>query len=245
MIIGRDFDKLEFNWLGLELLEPNALLSDSIIAVSGIVLGFFVSKQNKTLTSPFFNYWKYVFFLYGVGFFLGGVGHVFYNYFGLFGKYIPLLVGLSMPVLIEHAMISLLPKQEQTTFFFLSKAKVIVAAFVLTLIFFLASDENVLPMMLLVPSINSFVGFVFSCGFLGWKFGKTIAPSFYILPVTILVLVPAGFVQIYKVSFHPWFDRNDFGHLLIIVSLFMYYYSVRGYRRFLKNKSISQLKTSA
>ena len=64
MIIGRDFDKLEFNWLGLELLEPNALLSDSIIAVSGIVLGFFVSKQNKTLTSPFFNYWKYVFFLY-------------------------------------------------------------------------------------------------------------------------------------------------------------------------------------
>ena len=31
MLIGRDFDKIEFSSLGLDLLEPNAFIGDNII----------------------------------------------------------------------------------------------------------------------------------------------------------------------------------------------------------------------
>ena len=241
MIIGKDYNKLEFNWFGLELLEPNALLSDSLIAIIGITLGLVITKQNKTFTTPFFNYWRGVFFVYGIGFFIGGVGHVFYNYFGMYGKYAPLLIGLAMPLLIEHAMIALLPKKQQKTFLFLSKIKALLAAVVLTLIFFIFEDqEKALPVMLLVPSVNSLIGFAFSCGFLGWKYGKTITPTFYILIATVFVLFPAAIVQIYKISFHPWFDRNDFGHLLIIITLFMYYRVLKGYRNHLTETTTSK-----
>ena len=127
------------------------------------------------------------------------------------------------------------------TFLFLSKIKALLAAVVLTLIFFIFEDqEKALPVMLLVPSVNSLIGFAFSCGFLGWKYGKTITPTFYILIATVFVLFPAAIVQIYKISFHPWFDRNDFGHLLIIITLFMYYRVLKGYRNHLTETTTSK-----
>ncbi|NRA12011.1 MAG: hypothetical protein HRT57_08675 [Crocinitomicaceae bacterium] len=240
MKIGEDYDKMEFKFMNLELLEPNALLTDSLIAVVGIILGIIVAKRNKKLTTPFFYYWKILFLVYGIGFFFGGMGHVFYGYFGVSGKYFALISGLGIPLLMEHAMISLLPKEKQKKLFLLSKLKTSVAFIGLTIVYFsVTGEEQAIRALLLVPSLNTFVGFVIVCGVLGIKFGKNINKVFYLLPITVLILIPAAILQTGKISFHPWFDRNDASHVLLIITLIMYFYVVEVYRKHLQKESIS------
>ena len=134
MKIGEDYEKMEFTFLDLNLLEPNALLTDSLIAVIGIVMGIIVWQRNKQFTTPFFNYWKWLFLIYGIGFFFGGMGHVFFGYFGATGKYYALIFGLFIPLLIESAMITMLPKESQKKWFLLSKIKFVVAFIALTMV---------------------------------------------------------------------------------------------------------------
>jgi hypothetical protein len=240
MKIGEDYDKMEFTFMNLELLEPNALITDSLIAVIGITLGFIVLKRNKQLSTPFFQYWKILFFVYGIGFFFGGMGHVLYGYFEITGKYLALVSGIGIPLLIEFAMISLLPKEKQGKWFLLSKLKTVAAFIALTAVFFtVTSEEKALPALLLVPSINSLIGFTLVCGVLGMRFGKSITKSFYLLPISVLVMIPAAILQMAKISFHPWFDRNDASHVLLIITLFLYFFAVEGYRKHLQKESIS------
>ena len=103
MLIGKDFDKIEFSFFGLNLLEPNAFIGDSIILITAI---FLASKLRRfDMSNPFFKNWRYFFLLFGCGMFLGGVGHLIFNYFGFYGKYIPWLMGIWAVYFIEKAMI--------------------------------------------------------------------------------------------------------------------------------------------
>ena len=49
MLIGSDFDKIEFSFLGLDLLEPNAFIGDTLILITAITLGYKTKKINKQL----------------------------------------------------------------------------------------------------------------------------------------------------------------------------------------------------
>jgi len=239
MRIGEDYEKMEFTFMNLELLEPNAFISDTLIMVVGIFLGILVTRNNKKITTPFFNYWKWLFFVYGVGFFFGGLGHVFFGYWGALGKYFPLIFGAAIPLFIEHAMITLLPEEKQKSLMLASKVKFIIATIALTLVVIFVKGEKTLPALLLVPSINSFIGFVLACGVLGLRFGKSITKSFYLLAFTVPLLVPAAIFQMMKISFHPWFDRSDASHFLLMISLILYYYTVEGYRKHLLKQPTS------
>ena len=237
MIIGEDYEKIKFTFMNLELLEPNAFVTDTLIAVVSLSIAFVISRQNKTFSTPFFNYWKWLFIVYGVGFFFGGLGHVFYGYFGATGKYYPMVLGLGIPLLIEHAMISLLPQEIQKKWFLLSKLKLGLAWLALTIIILTLDGSAVITALLAVPVINLVVGLVLSCAVLGVRYSKNIHRSFRIFPITVYILAPAGAIQFIKVSPAQWFDRNDLGHMVVIVSLIMYYYAINGYRKHLLNKT--------
>jgi hypothetical protein len=134
----------------------------------------------------------------------------------------------------------LLPAEKQKKFFLLSKIKTVIALIALTIVYLtVTNEEKALPALLLVPSVNSLIGFTLTCGILGMRFAKNITKSFYLLPISVLVMVPAAILQMGKISFHPWFDRNDASHLLLIITLFMYFYAVEGYRKHLLKESIS------
>jgi len=198
----------------------------------GLFLAYRMSRQNRVMSSPFFKNWKWLFFVYGTGFFLGGLGHLMYNYWGVTGKYLPLCAGLPIPLMIEHAMISLLPKQ--LLFLALSKIKLVLAFIALTIVWQTVDVEKDLTLLLVVPSVNSLIGMVLCLGVIAWKYAKTTSRLFYLFPISILILIPAAIFQAKKISLHPWFDRNDFSHSLIILTLVLYYCAVQGYRKALK-----------
>ncbi len=230
MKIGEDFDKIEFSVFGLDLLEPNVLLSNLLITISGITLGYFVYKKFP-IKELFYKYWMYLLFIQGISFFLGAMGHVFYNYTGVWGKYVPLAVSMVFITVLEHAMISLMPENRRKLFWTLSKIKSLLAFIALTILMFTIDVENNLSTILFVPSLNTAIGYFFTLGFLGWKYARTQSKALYLLPLSVLTLIPAALLQAKKISFHPWFDRNDASHLLIVLTLFLYYYAVKGYYR--------------
>ena len=236
MRIGSDFDKMEFSWLGLDLLEPNALISDTLIAVFAFVFAALIVRNFPT-NQPFYRYWKWLFIIQGASFFFGGLGHVFYNYTGVWGKYFPLATAIFFIMMVEHAMINLLPEKHRKMLSTLSKVKAVLAIVVLTTMMFTLDVEKNLSTLLLVPSVNTALGYFSTLFYLGWKFGRTISKSLYLLPLSVLMLIPAAIFQAKKISIHPWFDRNDFSHLLIIITFFLYYYAIKGFYRDTTNRT--------
>lgn len=236
MLIGEDFPKIEFSLFGLELVEPNALIGDTVI----LFVALFLAYKTKRLSngSLFFTWWKWFYIIFGISFFAGGLGHSFYNYWGVPGKYASWLIGIVATLFIELAMLSIYPDKAKSKLFTqIVKLKLILALGIeitVLSIFDLSDDPS---RGLIVPTINSVIGLGVILGGLGYHYQKTIHNSFKYLWISTLVLIPNTVIQGMKINIHPWFDRNDFSHVLLIAGCFLYMETIRRYAAFLKEKA--------
>ena len=228
MKIGSDFSPVEFNLFGYDLIEPNALIGDTIIALISLFFAYKVS-QFKT-KSLFFKNWNIFFIIFGISFIGGGLGHSFFNQWGVEGKYFGWITSIIAVYFIEQAMISLYPDtHKQSLFKKLSVYKFILAEISLILIFILADLVENPQKGLLVPSVSTAIGFITCLLLLGLKYQKSITPSFKWLWISVLTMVPSAIFQGMKISVHPLFDRNDMSHILLVLSLVFYFMGVKGY----------------
>ena len=235
MRIGSDYKKIEFETFGLDLLEPNAMFGDAIIFFIALFIAFKIGKM--PIQSPFFFYWRVFFVIFGVGFLFGGLGHLLYNYLGVSGKYISWYSGIFAVFFIERAMLSIHHKEGFKRFFFIIiSVKLLAALLGATLVFVLVDLETDPSLGLRVTTLNTIVGLFFALGNLGYKYSKHISTVFKTLYISVLILVPTVFLQTMKISFHPWFDRNDASHVLLIAGLIMYYTSIKAYQKHLSDK---------
>ena len=230
MLIGQDFTKIEFQLFGWDLVEPNALIGDTLILSIALLLAY--RTNNLTSKAAYFTYWKWFFIVFGIGFFMGGLGHSFFNYWGVPGKYASWLIGIVAVLFIELAMISIFPT--------VSKRKTLVQFAVLKLFVALGVEIILLSTLdlsvdpskgLIVPTINSVIGLGLVLGGLAVHYQKKIGPSFRYLWLSTLVLIPNTAIQGMKINIHPYFDRNDFSHVLLIAGLFLYMKSINEYNK--------------
>lgn len=232
MLIGEDFEKIKLHLFGLDLLEPNAFIGDVVI----LAVALFCANKTNQLKSHgmFFVYWRWFFLVFGFGFIFGGLGHLFYNYTGVPGKYLSWYSGIVSSYLIEMAFVSVFPYQN-----WIQKLKVIalvkmIAVFVIASYVFYTTDLTVDHKKgLMVPTTNSIVGMGLTLGVLGFYYSKKIDKSFLIFFISIFILVPSAIFQSLKINFHQWFDRNDVSHVLIIASAIMYFMGIKAYHKYL------------
>ncbi len=237
MLIGEDFDKIEFQFLGLDLVEPNALIGDLIICVLSI---YFAIKISKLQTTTFFKNWKYFFIAFSIGFFAGGMGHIFFNYWGVPGKYMSWFFGIISVFFIEKGMISIhsninFRNRLQT----LITLKLILAVLLELLVISFVNLDDDPSIGMRVVTINSTIGLIFCLGYLGYYYARTITPAFRNLIYSVLIMFPSAILVSMKISFHQWFDRNDASHVLLAVGLFFYYAAIKGYSNYL-NQPITE-----
>ena len=237
MLIGKDFDKIEFDFFGLDLLEPNAFIGDTIILI--VALYFAVQIKKFKLKNPFFKNWKRFYIVFGIGFFLGGIGHTFYNYFGLTGKYPSWYSGILSTLFVEQAMFSLITNQKLKSIALkTSHFKALFVAIIATFVFTYINLKDDVSKGLIVPTLNSVIGLGFSLGFLGYHFSKTIHPSFKWLWISALILIPSAIIQAMKINIAPWMDRNDLSHVLLILGMFCYFITIKNYSKQLKSTTV-------
>ena len=240
MLIGEDFEKIQFDLFGLDLVEPNAFISDTLIFVVTLILARKV--KGFCIDTPFFKNWYWFFIIFGLGFFVGGLGHLFFNYTGIPGKFPALYLGIISAVFIEKAMISLHPRESVRKLLApWIYIKLIVALIAATLVFTLVDLTKDPSVAMRVTSINAAVGSMYALVYLGLKFSKSLTPSFHYMWIAVLALLPTVIFQSNKISLHQWFDRNDISHLFVILNTVLYYYGIRGYARKMKTSESKEV----
>lgn len=221
-MIGADFEKIQFVMFGLDLVEPMAVVTDTVLGVLSVVLGW---RLNRIKTDhPFRSYWIWFFFIFGVGAFLGGLGHTFFNYTGIPGKFPSWLAGPMSIYMLEQAMIAAHPDDDALSVFkLISFWKMMFVYLVFGLVCTYAPiHEN--PQLAFLPiAINTILGVILTAGFLGRYYAKRLKPEFKYFVYGVIVLLPTAFIFLLKINLHPWFDKNDFSHILMMIGIYYFY----------------------
>ena len=234
MLIGKDFDIIEISLFGIELLEPNAFIGDSILLIIALLLASKTKKLSNSL--EFFKNWKYFYLIFGIGMFLGGIGHLMFNYLCFYGKYLPWLLVICSVFFVEKAMTSLLYDNSKIFWNKVSLIKLFIALFLEILVFYFVDMSKDHSIGLRIPAVNLGIGFVFSLVLLGNKFRKELHKNFVYMIYGFLILIPSGLFISFKINIHPWFDKNDFGHLLLIIAMFLYFKAINSYSKIVVDK---------
>jgi hypothetical protein len=225
-MIGQDFPKIEWHILGLDLLEPNAMIGDIILFTTSLYIAKLID-QNFSHHS-FYRNWRRFFLCFGWSFLFGGFGHLLYKYLGLWGKYPSWILGMVATYFLSKAIISLWPQAKQKTIFERLALALLFIGMLVEVIVFMTVDLSIDQSKgLFVPTLISGIGLIFSLVFLGLCYQKTIHPNFKFLWIAALTLLPNAFIQSQKINLNQWFDRNDFSHVLLLISLLLYYHSIR------------------
>ena len=77
-MIGRDYPKIEWQFAGLDLLEPNAMIGDLILFSTALVLAAKIKTNYPQ--NDFYTNWIRFYLVFGWSFLFGGFGHLFYNF---------------------------------------------------------------------------------------------------------------------------------------------------------------------
>lgn len=228
MIIGSDYDKLELQLFGFDLLEPNTFIGDVVIFALSIFLAYKTTKLSAK--GNYFLFWKWFFIVFGISFIAGGFGHLFYNYWSLPGKYLGWYSGMVATMLIEIAFLSIFPidkwRNWLTGFAIVKMSAAFISEGIVLTYYDLSVDQS---KGLFIPTLNSVLGLALAFGVLATYYKSKIDNSFRLFHLCILVLVPPVFFQLFKINFAQWFDRNDVSHVMILVSLLLYFYTIRTY----------------
>jgi len=229
-MIGADFEKIQFVLFGLDLIEPMAIITDTILGVISVWFGWKLTKFNSN--HPFRTYWIWFFLVFGIGAFVGGLGHTFFNYWGIPGKFPSWIAGPISIYLLEQAMISVHPSDERIDQFkLISFWKMVLVYLAFSLVCIYAPIEKNPQLAFLPTAINTILGVSLTAGLLGRYYTKNLQPEYRYFILGVLVMLPTAFIFLLKINLHAWFDKNDLSHILMIIGITYFYI---GAKRILK-----------
>lgn len=206
-------EKLPFSLFGLCLQEPMALILNWIMA--GVSFYFFFRIQQPA--TLFQKHWRLFYLLFGISTFFGGLGHLLFNYFDVYGKYPCWIFGIFAAFHAGKAMISVplisQAKQRKLTYFLVLKALFFAIAAVLT--------QNFLFVM--VDAIIAYLFFCLGFGLYYWKKGMD---SFRFTVYAVLILIPSVFIFLFQINPHLWFNKDDISHVLMVLTIVFFYLGI-------------------
>jgi hypothetical protein len=211
---NKDFvEIIEFEMFGLNLQEPMALVTDWLIA-SFSFYAFFKLKKNET---QFQDYWKMFYLMLGISMLFGGLGHLFYQYWGIPGKFPCWSLGISAGIYSSFAMISVWPNKKQQVNF--RRFVLIKSVLLLTLAF--ATQK------FLFVAIDTTLAYLFFCGYLAYKLFKKNYVGMKYISLGVLVLLPSAFIFGLQINIHRFLNKDDLSHLFMVACIVMFYIGVK------------------
>lgn len=226
MLLGQDFPKIEFDFMGLTLLEPNALITD--IIMGAFSLYFAISLQRNKKEHGFLKYWYYFFIFYGIGSLFGALGHAFYNYTGPQGKFPTWISGILASYFIEKAMIkSAKPLNKNNRLGKIAFVKMILTFLIVITVISTKSFRLNHTIGFIPIAINTFIGVFISVSVISIFNMKNGFEDFKYLFYGVLVMVPSFFIFMFKLNPAQWFDKNDLSHIIIIFGITFFYIGLK------------------
>ncbi len=217
-------EKIEFEFLGMQLMEPMSLVTNDLIAITCIIIFYkLVRKKEK---DEFVHYWSLFFLTFALSTFGGGFAHLFFNYTGVYGKIPVFSLAVIANFFIDKACFTLIEDQKKSArieIFLIAKA-------ILSILLMIILIEFIGKKIFLIVQFNTVIT---AAGILVWFCAKTKEVSTAWKHFTwgiVFLLITAG-VQIAKLNLHLWFNKDDFSHILITITMIFFYLGVKSYRR--------------
>lgn len=211
--MSEGFEIIKFNWMGLELQEPMALITNWLLAIFSFY-AFFKLKRGE---SQFQDLWKLFYFVLGTSMIFGGLGHLFFQYWGIPGKFPSWTLGVVAGICASFAMITLLEKaetQRKVRQLVLLKSVVLLTAAIITRKF-------------LFVAIDTSLTYLVFCGFLAYQLHRKNWEGVKFIYMGVLVLLPSAFIFGLKINAHQWLNKDDLSHVLMLGCIILFYLGVR------------------
>ncbi len=201
--------------LNIKILEPVTLLTDVLTAFLSIAI--FLKINNTHKNSLLKKFWMCFFLFFGFSTFLSGIGHGFMEYSGKYFLYFAWILGCIGVFSIEMASIMLIKKRKLEKIF-----NYFIVIKLLTAIIFVFILGNFLAV-----TISTAIGL------LGIKMGIRISEykkhknNFdKLIIIAIIIAIAPALIHTFKISISPWFNHKDISHVILAISIYVFYKGV-------------------
>jgi len=215
---------IHFSLFGLDLMEPMALITNWMIA-SFCLFAAFKLKGSSDKTIRLFT----VFYgCLAISTFFGGLGHVFFQYTGLYGKLPSWIFAILAGIFAGKAVLEVWGDRPGKKFlhnFLIVKSVVLLLLSIWTLKFIFVTLDAILTYLLY-------------CGYMAWKLWKAEVTAMRFLVFGVLVSLPSAFIFLLKLNPHRYLNKDDLSHLLMLACVIFFYKGIDLLRKSVSTKSV-------
>lgn len=207
------FEIIHFTIGGLQLQEPMALVTNWLISF----FCFFVFANTKWSTSYSSNAFKYFYLLLGISTFFGGLGHLFFHYFGIYGKFPCWITGVAASLAIGKGILFYWKEKPFYTnwniFIWMKSISLLALGLFSEKFIFIA--------------IDAILTYLLYSGYLSWKLWKSEKKEMRYFVYGMAVLFPSAFIFLLNINIHRYLNRDDLSHLLMLTCIIFFYFGVK------------------
>lgn len=200
---------IRFELFGLQLQEPMAVITNSMIAVFCFIAYFRLRKWEGAAN----RWWRLFYLIFGVSTFLGGMGHALFPYFGMYGKFPSWTLGCLANVCAARGMLELTPgaepKRSEILFVWAKSGLLLVLAIITQKFLFVAVD--------------AILTYIVYTGIFAWQLRKKGLEEMKFMVIGVIILLPSAFIFLLKLNPHKWLNKDDLSHLLMLVCIYFFY----------------------
>ncbi len=207
------FEIIEFEWMGMHLQEPMALITNWILTL----FSFYAFSQLKKGVSQFQDLWKIFFLILGISTFFGGLGHLLFQYAGIPGKFPSWTLGTVAGVFASFAMIILIERPETQK---RVRQLVLIKSFLLL-------TTAIITRKFLFIIVDTSITYLIFCGYFAYHLHKKNVEGIKLIALGVLVLSPSVLIYTLKINVHTWLNRDDLSHVLMLGCIIFFYLGVR------------------
>ncbi len=208
----REFEVIHYDFLGLHLQEPIALLYNWLVAI----LCLFWFLKLKPVNESVIN-WRYFFLVFSITSLFAGLAHSLYYYTGIYGKMPHWIGGIIAGYFAGKGMVALMVKSKASRYLtlFLNFKMLLNSILAISLVSFL---------FVILDSALTYIIYCIGISISLIKKGEKHLKLF-IYGVVISFMGAMSFL--FKIDISLYFNREDFSHIFILISLFFFYFAVR------------------
>lgn len=208
-------DKIFFEWMGLHLQEPMALITNWMIAAFCFYAWFHLRKWTDKG-----NYWWSMFFLtFGISTVFGGLGHLFFQYTDVYGKFPCWTFGTVANICAAIGILELKPFSDPKGY---AKWLAITKSIIL-LVLAIVTQKFI---FIAVDAILTYIAYTGVYAFLLKNRGLN---EMKMMVIGVFVLLPSAFIFIGKINVHRWLNKDDLSHLLMLGCIIFFYRSMNAW----------------
>lgn len=202
-------EKIEFELLGLHLQEPMALLTNWLMCAFSIFAYF---KLSDGLLEDV-KQWKKFFFWFTISTFFGGLGHLFFQYAGIPGKFPN---WISATIATYYAGKAILERKSDEKTKKNGEKLLLIKSSVLLLL-------SVIRYKFVFIAIDAILTYVICCGIMAYNLYQRGSKEMRYMVYGVLICLPSVFIFFLNLNPHRWLNKDDLSHLLMLACIFCFY----------------------